>query len=284
MNVSDLNTPVHNTWCPGCPNFTILAAAKQAVTELVNSKFARLEDFVSVAGIGCHAKIYDYIGISGFYGLHGRAVPVANGITLGNPNMHVLTFVGDGDLYAEGISHFIHAARMNANQAVFVHNNKVYALTTGQFTPTTEKGFKCRSAPEGNPIQPLNPIALALEAGATFVARESTLDMKSLVRTMKAAIKHRGFALVDILQPCLSFHNFTDYVSPRIYRLKAPLGFDDALKKAHEWDYSLDPKAKIPVGVFYRARRRTLDEAFGAREWKGVRRTVSVSGWSDFKV
>ncbi len=284
MKLEDLNTPVQNTWCPACSNFSILNSAKKAVVDLVNSGWARREDFVVVTGIGCHAKFYDYINTGGFYGLHGRAIPAANGIVLGNPELKVMVFAGDGDAYAEGISHFLHAARMNPNYALFVHNNQVFALTTGQFTPTTEKGFPGKSTPKGNPIPPMNPLAIALEAGASFVAREYALDPKNLVKTMKKAVKHRGFAFVDILQPCLSFHDTREYFEGKTYRVK-PMKREQALKKAREWDYSLSRKARIPLGVFYKERRPTLSEMFSARAWCKLYPRRKAGGlWSKFQV
>jgi 2-oxoglutarate ferredoxin oxidoreductase subunit beta len=285
MKVGDLNTPVPITWCPGCPNFGILNSAKRAITELVNEGFAPREKFVAVSGIGCHAKIYDYINVSGFYGLHGRAIPVANGITLGNPELKVLTFAGDGDAYAEGISHWLHACRMNPDYALFVHDNKVFALTTGQFTPTTELGFPAKSTPKGNPVPPINPVAVALEAGAGFVARESALDPQHLAETMKAAVRHRGFAFVDIVQPCRAFHDFSGYVQDRFYRVE-PAELPRALETAREWDYSAREDARIPLGIFYREEKPTLADMFGAKAWhtKYPKRKVRPDLWDTFKV
>ena len=285
MKLKDLNTPVPNTWCPACSNFLILSSVKKTVFELVKEKYARQRDFVAVTGIGCHAKLYDFINTGGFYGLHGRAIPVANGITLGNPDLKVMVFAGDGDAYAEGISHFLHAARMNPNYALFVHDNKVFALTTGQVTPTTEKGFPGKSTPKGNPIPPMNPVAVALEAGASFVAREYALDTKNLVQTMKKAIKHKGFAFVDIIQPCITFHDMREYIGKRIYRIK-PMKFEQAIKKARQWDYSMSKKARIPVGVFYKERRPTLSEMFGAKTWYKAhpKRKLNTGVWTNFRV
>jgi len=284
MKLNDMHTKVPNTWCPACPNFMILSSAKKAIMELINEKYAKQSDFAAVTGIGCHGKLYDYINIGGFYGLHGRAIPAATGLVLGNPALKVIAFAGDGDAYAEGISHFINSARMNPNYALFVHNNKVFALTTGQITPTSEKGYLGKSTPKGNPLQPINPIALALEAGASFVAREYALDVKNLTATMKAAIKHKGFAYVDIIQPCLTFHNFTDYIQDRTYRIKTPKTLEAALKYARVWDYSLSKKAKIPVGIFYRENRPTLEESFDMKTWYKVKRTPNMRLWERLKV
>ena len=279
-----MGTPVANTWCPACPNFLILSSAKKAILELVTEKHAKHNDFVGVTGIGCHGKIYDYINIGGFYGLHGRAIPAATGIVLGNPNLKVIAFAGDGDAYAEGISHFINSARMNPNYALFVHNNKVFALTTGQITPTSEKGYKGKSTPDGNPFPTINPLALALQAGASFVAREYALDIKNLTATMKAAIKHKGFAYVDIIQPCLTFHNFSDYVKDKMYRIKPSKNLESAIKTASTWDYSLNPKAKIPVGIFYKENRPTLGEMFDTKAWHKVKRTSNLKLWDTLRV
>src|SRR3989344_6617795 len=140
MEPKDLNTKEENTWCPGCPNFVILETVKKALAELTNEGKIQIKDTAVVTGIGCHAKIFDYLNINSFYGLHGRVLPLALGIKLGNPNLTVLGFGGDGDTYAEGLEHFIHNCRYNADLTMLAHNNQVFSLTTGQFTPTTEKG------------------------------------------------------------------------------------------------------------------------------------------------
>ena len=155
-----LETSSKITWCPGCFNFQILDGVKKVL------KNKNQNDFAIVTGIGCHAKIFDYININGINTLHGRVLPTCLGIKTGNPNLNVVGFAGDGDAYAEGISHLIHAARYNADIKYFVHNNQVFALTVGQPTPTTERGFKDKTNPLGVKIPPLNPIKLMLAAGA----------------------------------------------------------------------------------------------------------------------
>src|SRR3989344_1998475 len=163
-------TSMKSTWCPGCYNFQILAAFKNFVEgEIANGK--KREDFAIVTGIGCHAKIFDYVNLNGLNSLHGRVLPTCLGLKIGNPNLTVFGFSGDGDAYAEGMEHLIHTARYNSNLTYVVHNNQVFALTVGQPTPTTEIGFKDKTTPEGVKIHPLNPIRLMLAAGATFVAR-----------------------------------------------------------------------------------------------------------------
>ncbi len=263
-----LDTYAENTWCPGCGNFGILTAAKQAIVELVEEGYP-LNRFTLVSGIGCHAKIYDYLNINGFYSIHGRVLPTAIGIKLSNPELIVLGFGGDGDTYAEGTAHFIHAARYNADITMIVHNNQVFALTTGQATPTSEKGYKGKSTPEGKWDEPMNPVLLALTAGATFVARGYAYDVKHLTWLIKEGVKHKGFAFIDVIQPCVTFHNIAPYVRERMYRLEEtdhdPTNYEEALKRAMEWNYNLDPDAKIPVGIFYRVERETMEEGFGRR-------------------
>jgi len=258
MKIVDLNTPIEKTWCPGCLNFGILTAAKKAIVELVNEKKIKKENIVTVTGIGCHAKIYDYINSSGFYGLHGRVLLVGLGIKISNPDLTVIGFGGDGDTYAEGIAHFIHLCRYNPKMTMIVHNNQVFALTTGQATPTTEKGFIGRSTPLGVQEKPLNPIVLALVSGASFVARGSAGEVDHLTKLIKSAILHPGFALIDVLQPCLVYHNHqtVSFFKKHSYRLKKNgYPFDQALKKAQEWDYQFKETAKIPLGIFYQEKR-----------------------------
>ena len=180
MKKETLLTKEKNTWCPGCTNFGVLQAAGQAIAELGLAKKTAI-----VTGIGCHAKIYDYLNLKAFYGLHGRVLPIAFGIKLGNPDLSVIGFGGDGDTYAEGMEHFIHNCRYNADLTMLVHNNQVFSLTTGQFTPTTEKGFKGSSSPLGLNEPPLNPLVLALAAGATFVARGYALQTSHLKDLIK---------------------------------------------------------------------------------------------------
>ena len=161
-----LGTSTKNTWCPGCFNFQVLAGVKNVLEKTKNPK----KNFAIVTGIGCHAKIFDYLNLNGINSLHGRVLPTCLGLKVGNPNLNVIGFSGDGDAYAEGISHLIHAARYNSDFAYFVHNNQVFALTIGQPTPTTELGFKDKTTPQGVKVKPMNPIALMLASGASFVA------------------------------------------------------------------------------------------------------------------
>ena len=179
------------------------------------------------------------------YSLHGRSVATVSGMKMANPALKAITFVGDGDAYGEGLTHLIFAAKRNMDIAVFVHDNGVYALTTGQFTPTTHKGVRTRSSPEGNPEELLNPLTLMLEAGATFVARGYPGKLAHLTDLMVQAIQHSGFAFIDILQPCVTFHNtYTEY-NAKVDVLDGPLSYAEAVQAARQRD-------RLPLGVFYR--------------------------------
>jgi len=212
--MKNINTPTTPTWCPGCFNHQVLAGVKNVLAKSKKKK----EDFAIVSGIGCHAKIFDYLNLNGLNTLHGRVLPTCLGIKIGNPNLTVIGFSGDGDAYAEGMEHTIHAARYNSNINYIVHNNQVFALTVGQPTPTTELGFKDKTTPLGVKLQPLNPIKLMLASGASFVARIFA-DSKQVEYVLKEALKHKGFSFIEILQPCLVFHQSARY-KEKVYSQK----------------------------------------------------------------
>lgn len=284
MEPKDLNTKEENTWCPGCPNFVILDVAKRALAELANEGKIKIQNSAVVAGIGCHAKTFDYLNINSFYSLHGRVLPTALGIKLANPDLTVIGFGGDGDTYAEGLEHFIHNCRYNADLTMIVHNNQVFALTVGQPTPTSETGFLDGYPAPGVTEKPLNSLALALEAGASFVARAYALDIEHSKNIMKEAILHKGFSFLEILQPCIIFHNTIPYFQKNIYKLDAThdiANLDAALGRAREWDYCFDRDQKIPVGIFYKKERPLFKGAFPqAKPWYTLKRKID---WSKIK-
>jgi len=258
MSDIDLNTYAQFTWCPGCGNFGILSAFKSALKELVSSDKIKIENVVVAAGIGCHAKIMDYVKLNNFYSLHGRVPPPLTGIKLSNPSLIPIGFAGDGDAYAEGINHLIHAARRNSDIKMVNHNNQVFALTTGQFTPTSPEGLKTKTSPEGCIERPINPLALMLVSGATFVARGFSGNVQHLKNLMKEAIRHKGFAIIDVLMPCIVFNKVFQFYKERVYDLNETghdvKDFNSALTKTHEWE------DKIPIGIFYRTERETFEE------------------------
>lgn len=261
MSGRQLITDAQNTWCPGCGNFTIQHTLKTILSEM-EKEGTNLDDVVILSGIGCHAKIADYLNINSFYAIHGRAIPVASGIKCANKNLKVICCVGDGDAYAEGLDHLIFAAKRNIDITVIVHNNRVYGLTTGQYTPTSPLGFKGKSTPMGTLEYPLNPLELMLASGATYIARGYTRKMDLLKTLIRGAINHKGFAFIDVLQICATFFNMTDYYNTQIYELPTydRSNVSIACEKVKEWDYN--NKAPISLGLFYQRISPTFDEQF----------------------
>lgn len=264
MAEQTLITGAQNTWCPGCGNFTIQFALRNAIQELVDGGVPR-ETLVLVTGIGCHAKMADYLNINSFYSIHGRTIPVATGIKLANPDLTVLCCAGDGDAYAEGLDHLVFAAKRNSDITVIVHNNRVYGLTTGQYTPTSPLGFKGRSTPSGTVEEPFNPLALMLTSGAGFIARGTSRKMPQLQGLILAGLKHRGFAFVDVLQICASYFNASALYDRQGYDLSGhdPADFEAACRKAEEWNYNSD--SPIPFGLFYRKEKPVFEQMFPHR-------------------
>ncbi|MBC7087658.1 MAG: 2-oxoacid:ferredoxin oxidoreductase subunit beta [Tissierellales bacterium] len=245
------------SWCPGCGNFMIRDALKIALEELSIPP----SQAVLVSGIGQAAKMPHYIGINGFNGLHGRALPPAIGIKMANKDLTVIVESGDGDTYGEGGNHFIHAIRRNINIAHFVHNNQIYGLTKGQASPTTALGQKTTLQYDGVKLNPINPVALSLTMGAGFVARGFSGDIKHLSSIMKEAILYKGYAHIDILQPCVVWNKVNTYkwYKDRVYKLDEShdfTNFDMAYKKALEFG------DKIPIGILYKVEKETYEQKF----------------------
>jgi 2-oxoglutarate ferredoxin oxidoreductase subunit beta len=244
----DLSTGAENTWCPGCGNFGILNAVKRSVTELAEHGVGR-DRLLMTACIGCHAKIFDYLALSGVYALHGRSVAVAQGLKLANPELGVLAFTGDGAGYGEGLAHLLFAAKRNGDITVIVHDNGVYALTTGQRSPTSEAGFKGPSTPRGNEEDPFNPLALVLEAGATFVARGYSARIEELSSIITSAVEHNGFSLVEVLQPSVAFTNRYEEYEASVEALPEPAAtLEDALRLVRE-------RERLFSGIIYTVER-----------------------------
>lgn len=245
------------SWCPGCGNFIIRTALKQALEELQIPPHKA----VIASGIGQAAKIPHYIGVNGFNGLHGRAMPPAIAIKLSNKDLNVIVESGDGDSYGEGGNHFIHGVRRNINIAHFVHNNQIYGLTKGQGSPTTAEGQITTLQFDGVKNTPLDPLALSLTLGAGFVARGFTGDLPHLVDLMKQAISFKGYAHLDILQPCVVWNkvNTFQWYKDRVYKLSDDYdntNYEDAYKKAKEFG------DKIPIGVLYKVEKPTYEDSF----------------------
>jgi 2-oxoglutarate ferredoxin oxidoreductase subunit beta len=297
LKATDYRSDVHNDWCPACGNFGILSALQMALAELQMPPH-RTAIF---SGIGCSGKTPHFTNVNGIHTLHGRAVPFATGAKLANPELEVIVMGGDGDGLGIGMGHFISAGRRNAHITYMIHDNGVYGLTKGQASPTLQLGLKTKSLPFPNIVGAVNPIALALAAGYTFVSRGYSYNVRHLKDLMKKAITHKGLALVDILQPCPTYNdiNTKEWYSgedrpdpktgkpvPRCYELEGisydPVvhslsenneKIDQALAKSREWG------DRIPIGVFYQSElvptyEDRLDERLGDYKAKGPAKQV----------
>lgn len=258
IELKSFNSNDENTWCPGCGNFAILACIKESLYELGLSP----EEVVMVSGIGQAAKTPHYLKANVFNGLHGRALPPAQAIKIVNKNLKVIVTSGDGDAYGEGGNHFLHNIRRNVDIVQLVHNNQIYGLTKGQGSPTTARGQKTSMQFDGTYTDPLNPLALAISLGATFVARSFSGEKDHLKEILKKAINHKGYALIDILQPCVSFNkiNTFKWYKDRVYKLDEtynPKDKIEAFKKSQEFGDD-----GIPIGIFYiDETKKTYDES-----------------------
>ena len=301
LKATDYRSDVHNDWCPACGNFGILSALQMALAELQMSPY-RAAIF---SGIGCSGKTPHFANVNGIHTLHGRAVPFATGAKLANPELEVIVMGGDGDGLGIGMGHFISAGRRNAHITYMIHDNGVYGLTKGQASPTLQLGLKTKSLPFPNIVGAVNPVALALAAGYTFVSRGYSYNVRHLKDLMKKAITHKGLALVDILQPCPTYNdiNTKEWYSgedrpdprtgkpvPRCYELEGtsydPVvhslsenneKIDQALEKSREWG------DRIPIGVFYQNElvptyEDRLDQRLGDYKAKGPAKQVIATG------
>ncbi len=269
LKLADYRTSLFNDWCPGCGNFGILTALQMALVDLQ----LQPSRVVIFSGIGCHGKMPHWVNAYGVHTLHGRALPFAIGAKLANPELEVIVHSGDGDGLGIGAGHFVNTGRRNIDMTYIIHDNGVYGLTKGQASPTLKLGIQTKALPRPNINEGINPIALALASGYTFIARSYAFDVAHLKETIKKAIQHRGMALVVIQQPCPTYNNINtkDWYSgedrrdpatgkpvPRVYKLEET-GFDGivrspeeilqksvtALTKSQEWG------DRIPMGVFY---------------------------------
>ncbi|NIS81073.1 MAG: 2-oxoacid ferredoxin oxidoreductase [Anaerolineales bacterium] len=256
---SDFTVYQKPTWCPGnptCGNFHILATLRTTMAEL---DLAPHQAIIS-SGIGCGSKVPDYLKINGFMGIHGRPLAVASGFELANDELVVIAITGDGDGYAIGGNHFIHTMRRNLNITHIAQNNQVYGLTKGQYSPTSEKGYKSKTSPYGAIEPPINPLTLALAANASFVSRTFAGDKEHMLRIFKEAIQHRGYALVDVLQPCIIFNriNTYDWYGARVYDVETE--GHDRRNKSTAWELAQDWGDRIPIGVLFQEERPTYED------------------------
>ena len=242
-------------WCPGCGNFVILECLKTALEQLGKEP----SQVLLAAGIGQAAKTPQYLNANAFCGLHGRSLPAAVAAKIANEALTVVVSTGDGDSYGEGGNHFVHSIRRNVDITHFVHDNQVYGLTKGQASPTSGPGFTTPVQTDGNLNEPLNPVLLAIACGAGFVARGFTGHKAQLISLMKQAIEYKGYALVDILQPCVSFNktNTFAWYNERVYELD---GTHNAQNKSAAMQKAMEFGEKIPLGILYLEEKSTYHQ------------------------
>lgn len=255
--VSDYETDIFPTWCPGCGDWSIWASIKQSLVELEYQP----HELCVIYGIGCSGNMCSFVNAYGFHSLHGRALPNAVGVKLTNKDLPVLVVNGDGDNFGEGMGHWLHAMRANHNLTHVVHDNMIYGLTTGQTSPTSEKGFKTKSTPLGVIETQVNPMSLALDAGATFIARGFAGDPRHLTQLIVRGMRHNGYAFIDVFQPCVTYNRVQtyDWFRQRLYKLQDEPTYlatsrEAAWQKAHQWG------EQIPIGIFYEEKALSYED------------------------
>jgi 2-oxoglutarate/2-oxoacid ferredoxin oxidoreductase subunit beta len=248
LTMADLKGKVDPDWCPGCGDFGVLAALEKALVELQIPR----HNVVAISGIGCSSNLPGYINTYGMHTLHGRALAVATGLKLANHELTILVTGGDGDGFGIGGNHFVHSMRRNVDLLYIVMDNQIYGLTTGQTSPTSRVGMKTKSMPFGNIEAPINPISLALAAGATFVARGFSGEQKHLTELIKEGIQHQGFSFLDVFSPCVTYNHDNTYqwFRPRVKKLE-----DDPSYDATDWTAAIEKSLlwgeEIPIGKFF---------------------------------
>jgi len=248
VTLADLKGRVDPDWCPGCGDFGVLAAIQKGLVELQIPN----HNVVAISGIGCSSNLPGFINTYGMHTLHGRALAVATGLKLANHDLTVLVTGGDGDGFGIGGNHFVHTMRRNVDLLYIVMDNQIYGLTTGQTSPTSRIGMKTKSMPFGNIEAPVNPMSLALAAGATFVARGFSGDQKHLTDLIKRGIEHKGFSFLDVFSPCVTYNHDNTYqwYRPRVKKLE-----DDPTYDATDWTAAMEKSLlwgdEIPIGRFF---------------------------------
>jgi 2-oxoglutarate ferredoxin oxidoreductase subunit beta len=238
IRFTDFKSDAQPTWCPGCGDFGTMNGMMKALANTGNSP----DDTFVVAGIGCSGKIGTYMHSYALHGVHGRALPVGIGVKMANPNLEVMVAGGDGDGYSIGAGHFVHAVRRNVDMSYIVMDNRIYGLTKGQFSPTSREDFETSTSPEGTKQQPVNPLALALSAGGTFIAQSFSSDAQRHAEIVQQAIEHDGFGFVNVYSPCVTFNDVDtyDYFRDTIVDLDEtdhnPTNYDDAKEKILDAD------------------------------------------------
>ncbi len=248
LNKDTYKGKIHPDWCPGCGDFSVLSALQAALFELG----LQPHQVLTISGIGCSSNLPGFINTYGMHTLHGRALAVATGAKLGNHELKVIATGGDGDGFGIGGNHFMHTMRRNVDLTYIVMDNQIYGLTTGQTSPTSRKGMKTKSTPFGNVENPINPIPLAIVAGATYVARGFSGKQKHLVEIIKGGIQHKGFSFIDVFSPCVTYNkdNTYQFFNSHVKVLEEsghdPSDFASAIERGYQWG------EEIPIGVFWK--------------------------------
>ncbi|HEY2953090.1 MAG TPA: 2-oxoacid:ferredoxin oxidoreductase subunit beta [Verrucomicrobiae bacterium] len=248
LNKDTYKGRIHPDWCPGCGDFSVLSALQTALFELG----LKPHQVLVVSGIGCSSNLPGYVNTYGMHTLHGRSLAVATGAKLGNHELTVICTGGDGDGYGIGGNHFVHTMRRNIDLTYIVMDNQIYGLTTGQVSPTSVKGMKTKSSPHGSVENPINPLPMAIVGGATYVARAFSAKQKHMVEMIKGAIQHKGFSLVDVFSPCVTYNkdNTYQWFNPRVKILEEmghdPSDLHKAIERGYQWG------EEIPIGLFWK--------------------------------
>lgn len=243
------------TWCPGCGHFSIMNGIQKAIVELGYEP----HEFAIISGIGCSGKVSEYIGTNGFHTIHGRSIPVAQGVKMGNPDLKVIASGGDGDGYGIGLGHFVHASRRNIDISYIVMDNNIYGLTKGQTSPRSEHGFVTTTTKDGNKEYPVDPISTSIVNGATFVAQGFAGDIKQLVHIIERAIEHKGFSHVNIFSPCVTFNKVNTY---EFYKENLTV-IDEPFKTRKEALEKISDENGLVTGILYEEKREDFQEKLG---------------------
>jgi 2-oxoglutarate ferredoxin oxidoreductase subunit beta len=252
-SMKDYKSDVKPTWCPGCGDFAVLSAAYKAFIELQ----LKPENIVVVSGIGCSSRIPYFIRTYGLHTLHGRSIPLATGVKLANPELTVVVFGGDGDLFSIGTGHLPHAARRNLDITVVMMDNQIYGLTKAQYSPTSRPGHITKSSPYGTVEMPMRPAVIALASGATYVARGYSAKPKLLQQLIVDGIRHKGFSFIQVISPCVEWNNTFQYYDAAVQEIGPDHDPTDLEAAFH---LALSDEVKVPIGLLYRVERPTYND------------------------
>jgi 2-oxoglutarate ferredoxin oxidoreductase subunit beta len=248
---------IQPNWCPGCGDFSVLAAIQKVAVNLGIEP----HNMALISGIGCSGRISGYVNVYSLHSMHGRALPVAQGVKLANPNLNVICAGGDGDGFGIGLNHFAHAARRNIDITYIVMDNQIYGLTKGQMSPTSPQGMETKSSPSGNPEQPINPLQMALASGSSFIAQAFSGDVKQLMSLIQQGMEHKGFSFINVFSPCVTFNKILsyDFLKNNLINLDEKENFDPA-NKGMAFNI-VEETASMFTGILYKKERKTFTES-----------------------